>query len=207
MSEFSQAASPQDAHQSQAFAAALVRAQQVAAKIKPAGGGDSSNSLGQAGGGGGLKRPLEDHNDFSGGGGGGGPSDSKRPFPNAAFPNMDGGMGGGGVTSEQVMVPDKMVGMIIGRGGEQITRLQADSGCKIQMAQESGGLQERMCTLTGPPPAIAQAKAMIDGIISSEGHAGGLGGGGGPMMGGGSQVEMMVPGHKVGLIIGKGGET
>ena len=58
------------------------------------------------------------------------------------------------------MVPDKMVGMIIGRGGEQITRLQAESGCKIQMAQESGvnysGQPERMCTLTGPPPAIAQ---------------------------------------------------
>ena len=112
------------------------------------------------------------------------------------------------------MVPDKMVGMIIGRGGEQITRLQADSGCKIQMAQESGGLPERMCTLTGPPPAIAQAKAMIEGIIASEGHGGGgggrgggMGGGGGGGMGGGGQVEMMVPGHKVGLIIGKGGET
>ena len=121
------------------------------------------------------------------------------------------------------MVPDKMVGMIIGRGGEQITRLQADSGCKIQMAQESGGLAERMCTLTGPPPAIAQAKAMIEGIIASEGHGGGGGGGGGGGRGGGmgggggggggmgggggGQVEMMVPGHKVGLIIGKGGET
>merc|ERR1719318_2182377 len=72
-----------------------------------------------------------------------------------------------------------------------------------------------MCTLTGPPPAIAQAKAMIDGIISSGegghpggggGGRGGFGGGGGGPMGGG-QVEMMVPGHKVGLIIGKGGET
>ena len=99
---------------------------QVAAKIKPGseGGGQGSS--------GGLKRPLDD--DF-----GGGPSEVKRsaPFSNA-FPNMEGGMAGG-VTSEQVMVPDKMVGMIIGRGGEQITRLQADSGCKIQMAQESGG--------------------------------------------------------------------
>jgi hypothetical protein len=28
------------------------------------------------------------------------------------------------VTSETIMVPDKMVGLIIGRGGEQITRLQ-----------------------------------------------------------------------------------
>ena len=115
-------------------------------------------------------------------------------------------MGGPGVTSEQVMVPDKMVGMIIGRGGEQITRLQAESGCKIQMAQESGGLPERMCTLTGPQPAIAQAKAMIESIIATEGQGGGRGMGGGGGMGGG-QVEMMVPGHKVGLIIGKGGET
>ena len=41
----------------------------------------------------------------------------------------------GGVSSEQLMVPDKMVGLIIGRGGEQITRLQAESGCKIQMSQ------------------------------------------------------------------------
>lgn len=31
-----------------------------------------------------------------------------------------------------------MVGLIIGRGGEQITRLQAETGCKIQMASDSG---------------------------------------------------------------------
>lgn len=74
------------------------------------------------------------------------------------------------------------------------------------MAQESGGLPERMCTLTGPQPAIAQAKAMIESIIATEGQGGGRGMGGGGGMGGG-QVEMMVPGHKVGLIIGKGGET
>ena len=36
-------------------------------------------------------------------------------------------------------VPDKMVGLIIGRGGEQITRLQAESGCRIQMAEYSQG--------------------------------------------------------------------
>ena len=84
-------------------------------------------------------------------------------------------------STEQVAVPDKMVGMIIGRGGEQITRLQQDSGCKIQMAADSGGQSVRMCTLTGSQQAISQAKAMIDGI--------------------------MIPGGKVGLVIGKGGET
>lgn len=38
---------------------------------------------------------------------------------------------------------------VIGRGGEQITRLQRDSGAKIQMAQDSQGRAERSCTLSG----------------------------------------------------------
>lgn len=110
------------------------------------------------------------------------------------------------------MVPDKMVGLIIGRGGEQITRLQAESGCKIQMASDNQGLPERKCTLTGTGQAINDARAAIERIISNEGNGpprqsfGGGGGAGGPPVGG-TNFEMMVPGHKVGLIIGKGGET
>lgn len=47
---------------------------------------------------------------------------------------------------------------VIGRGGEQITRLQAESGCKIQMAPDSGGQPDRLCTLTGSREAILRAK-------------------------------------------------
>ena len=64
------------------------------------------------------------------------------------------GAPGGPQSSEVIMVPDKMVGLIIGRGGEQITRLQAETGCKIQMAADSQGMPERQCTLTGTPAAI-----------------------------------------------------
>ena len=39
--------------------------------------------------------------------------------------------------------------IVIGRGGEQITRLQRESGAKIQMAQDSCGLPERVCTISG----------------------------------------------------------
>ena len=120
-------------------------------------------------------------------------------------------VGGEAPANEVMMVPDKMVGLIIGRGGEQITRLQAECGAKIQMAPESNGMNERQCTLTGAPGAIAQAKAAIERIIANEGNGavGAMGGGppGGPRpMAGGGFFEMMVPGHKVGLIIGKGGE-
>ena len=38
------------------------------------------------------------------------------------------------VMTEEYKVPDGMVGFIIGRGGEQISRIQQESGCKIQIA-------------------------------------------------------------------------
>merc|ERR1719159_1200035 len=104
------------------------------------------------------------------------------------------GMGSEQVTTDTVMVPDNMVGLIIGRGGEQITKLQAESGCKIQMSQDSQGMPHRLCTLTGSAEAISIARSMIDAIIANEGNRGlrGMGGnmGGG---GGGGGFEMMVP--------------
>ena len=121
--------------------------------------------------------------------------------------------GGPGMTSEQVMVPDNMVGLIIGRGGEQITKLQAESGCKIQMAQDSQGLPHRLCTLTGTAESIGVARSMIDTIIANEGtrgpRGGGMGGnmGGGMGGGGGGNFEMMIPGNLVARVIGKGGEV
>lgn len=49
----------------------------------------------------------------------------------------------------------------------------------------------------------------MDGMGMGMGMGMGNGGGGGGERGGGGQtvVEMMVPGNKVGLVIGKGGET
>ncbi|XP_059475011.1 far upstream element-binding protein 3 isoform X3 [Neocloeon triangulifer] len=227
MSDYSAVAPPQSSNSNVAFAEALHRARLIAAKINP-GSGEHT----------GQKRPLEDGpgsgmdwtepeakkpagniNDYS----------SLRQPPNmAGTPGMRPGMGG--VVTEDIRVPDKMVGLIIGRGGEQITRLQNEAGCKIQMASDSHGMNDRVCTITGTRDAITRARDMIMGIINqrgtkegelpgfdafesrgggSSGSGGeGRGGGGGGHMGGGqNSVEMMVPGNKVGLVIGKGGET
>ncbi|RVE46353.1 hypothetical protein evm_008976 [Chilo suppressalis] len=122
--------------------------------------------------------------------------------------------------NEYIRVPDKMVGLIIGRGGEQITRLQAESGCKIQMAPDSGGQPDRVCTLTGSREAIQRAKELVNQIVNHRGrenapqHQDGnpnvgnmppmpRGGGGGLA----TTEEIMLPGPKVGLIIGKNGKT
>lgn len=207
-----------------AFADALQRARQIASKLNPT--GDTAAQ----------KRPLEEAEE----------SEPKKlasqndPFgAQLAAMRQQGGQpslgapGLGAITSEDMRVPDKMVGLIIGRGGEQISRLQGESGAKIQMASDSGGANERTCTLTGTKAAIGKAKELIGQIINQRGDVPGMGppgegmggrgpgpGPGGPMMGGsapggpggpgsGGEVtlEMKIPGPKVGLIIGKGGET
>ncbi|RZF38066.1 hypothetical protein LSTR_LSTR006465 [Laodelphax striatellus] len=253
MSDYSAVAPPQNFNQSSAFAAALQRARQIAAKINP----NSASSTGNTDPAIGQKRPLEEGSvDFE--------PDSKKVATVASSAVVAssstqlalaasgsaavGGTAaavaarvaagiqglaalGGPVSSEDIKVPDKMVGLIIGRGGEQISRLQSESGCKIQMAPDSGGTPERLCTLTGNPQAIGRAKELIGSIVAqrsrTEGTGGarldemGLGGldssmgsnGGGngdglsSGSGGNAHVEIMVPGPKVGLIIGKGGET
>ncbi|XP_034044637.1 far upstream element-binding protein 2 [Thalassophryne amazonica] len=101
--------------------------------------------------------------------------------------------------TEDYRVPDAMVGLIIGRGGEQINKIQQDSGCKVQIAHDNAGLPERSVSLTGSAEAIQRAKALLDEIVS-RGHESTNGQTS-------STQEMIIPAGKAGLIIGKGGET
>uniref|UniRef100_A0A8C1UXQ5 K Homology domain-containing protein n=1 Tax=Cyprinus carpio TaxID=7962 RepID=A0A8C1UXQ5_CYPCA len=106
--------------------------------------------------------------------------------------------------SEEFKVPDGMVGFIIGRGGEQISRIQQDSGCKIQIAPDSGGMPERSVTLTGSPDSIQAAKSLLTEIVEKGRPSPAFHHNDGPGM---SVQEIMVPASKAGLVIGKGGET
>ncbi|XP_059142520.1 far upstream element-binding protein 1-like isoform X4 [Physella acuta] len=207
-----------------AFASAVARARQIAAKITPGAGDaqvqgepESKKVAGDSSIGAQL-RAIADNQGF-----GQGTADAARAAQEAAArinrqlgiqpdpsmqPQKPGPHAGlGMVTTEEHRVPDKMVGLIIGKGGEQITRLQAETGCKVQIAADSGGMPDRPCTLTGSPTSIMMCKQAMQQIIER-------GQGGGPHMGGmdgmgegGTVVEMNIPGSKVGLIIGKGGET
>uniref|UniRef100_G3N7F6 K Homology domain-containing protein n=2 Tax=Gasterosteus aculeatus TaxID=69293 RepID=G3N7F6_GASAC len=95
--------------------------------------------------------------------------------------------------------------VVIGRGGEQITRIQLESGCKIQIAAaDSGGLMERPCSLTGTPESIEQAKRLLIQIVDRCRNGPGFHGDG---EGGASVQEMLIPASKVGLVIGRGGDT
>ncbi|XP_061859222.1 far upstream element-binding protein 1 isoform X6 [Colius striatus] len=177
-----------------AFKDALQRARQIAAKI----GGDAGTSMNSNDYGyGGQKRPLED----------GDQPDAKKVAPqNDSFGNQLPPMHQQqrSVMSEEYKVPDGMVGFIIGRGGEQISRIQQESGCKIQIAPDSGGLPERSCMLTGTPESVQSAKRLLDQIVEKGRPAPGFHHGDGP---GNAVQEIMIPASKAGLVIGKGGET
>ncbi|XP_073986472.1 P-element somatic inhibitor isoform X3 [Rhodnius prolixus] len=219
MSDYSTVVPPQqNFNKSQAFAAALQRAKQIAAKINPTGaGGDAAQ-----------KRPLDDPASKEPEAKKSSRDRSRSPISRPAVtgltsPAMVGQMPstlglagpiglGGPVSTEEIKVPDKMVGLIIGRGGEQITRLQSESGCKIQMAPDSGGLPDRVCSLTGNAAAIGRAKELVNAIVNQRYKTEGPDG---PRINeiipqhnsNAPFVEIMIPGPKVGLIIGKGGET
>ncbi|XP_056453098.1 far upstream element-binding protein 1-like isoform X2 [Gadus chalcogrammus] len=209
MADYSNVAPPSSnapAGMNDAFKDALQRARQIAAKIGVDGvPAPTTNEFGY----GGQKRPLEDAGGYF-------PMpnlnidqpETKKVAPSDPFSGGMGGMGGMGgpprSASEDFKVPDGMVGFIIGRGGEQISRMQQESGCKIQIAPDSGGMPDRSVTLTGSPDAIQGAKRLLTEIVEKGRPTPAFHHNEGPGM---SVQEIMVPASKAGLVIGKGGET
>lgn len=134
-----------------------------------------------------------------------------RPAP-AADPPSDG-------DSEQILVPDRTVGLIIGRGGETIRDLQERSGCHVNIVGENKSQNGfRPVNLIGTPQQQQRAKDLIYEIVESDTKTGGGAATGGraeaapsrndPFSGPGNfKDSIMVPGEAVGMIIGKGGES
>ncbi|KAK6940361.1 K Homology domain, type 1 [Dillenia turbinata] len=118
--------------------------------------------------------------------------------------------------SRKMQVPNNKVGVLIGKAGDTIRYLQYNSGAKIQITRDADAdpySTTRPVELIGTSDSINRAEKLIKDVIA-EADAGGspslvargftavqLGGSAG------EQVEMQVPNEKVGLIIGKGGET
>ncbi|CAL1370472.1 unnamed protein product [Linum trigynum] len=116
-----------------------------------------------------------------------------------------------GGTSKRIEIPNGRVGVIIGKSGETIKYLQAKSGAKIQVTRDleaDPNSQTRAVELMGTPEQIETAERLINDVLA-EADAGGSGtvsrrqGG----QAGGDHFVMKVPNNKVGLVIGKGGET
>ncbi|XP_019193454.1 PREDICTED: far upstream element-binding protein 1-like isoform X1 [Ipomoea nil] len=114
--------------------------------------------------------------------------------------------------SKKIEIPNGRVGVIIGKGGETIRYLQLQSGAKIQVTRDMDAdpnSQTRGVELMGTPEQIAKAEQLIQDVLS-EADSGGSGIISRRLTGqqsGAEQFVMKVPNNKVGLVIGKGGET
>ncbi|MQM06260.1 hypothetical protein Taro_039079 [Colocasia esculenta] len=105
------------------------------------------------------------------------------------------------------------VGVLIGKAGETIRLLQFNSGAKIQItrdAEADPNSTTRTVELIGTVESVNKAEKLIKDVIA-EADAGGspslVARGFGLAQPGSEQLQIQVPNEKIGLIIGKGGET
>uniref|UniRef100_A0A8C7CEP8 KH-type splicing regulatory protein n=1 Tax=Oncorhynchus kisutch TaxID=8019 RepID=A0A8C7CEP8_ONCKI len=148
------------------------------------------------------------------------------------------GGGGGGLTFPitgficmRVPVPRHSVGVVIGRNGEMIKKIQNDAGVRIQFKPDDGTGPDKMAHIMGPPDCCDNAAQIIQELLQSirvreevgqggppgppgmspsgggRGRSRGDQGSWGPPGGGGGEMTFSIPAHKCGLVIGRGGEN
>ncbi|GAV56958.1 KH_1 domain-containing protein [Cephalotus follicularis] len=140
-----------------------------------------------------------------------GPPDMKPHSAASAIPFSYHGGGGFQGPSKRIDIPNNRVGVIIGKGGETIKFLQVQSGSKIQVTRDNEAdlnSPNRTVELMGTPEQIAKAEQLINEVLS-EADAGGSGIVSRRVSGqsGSDNYVTKIPNNKVGLVIGKGGET
>ena len=68
----------------------------------------------------------------------------------------------------QVLVPQAAVGVVIGKGGDMIKKIQSETGARVQFQQgRDDGPGERKCLLTGKPSQVQEARMRIEELIDS----------------------------------------
>jgi far upstream element-binding protein len=133
------------------------------------------------------------------------------------------GPGAGAEYTESLDIPNSMVGLIIGKGGEMIQRLQLQCGCKMQVCKEDNNPAaegKRRVTMNGLPERVSDLRNSIERLVAEKVaslRAGGGGSGTGGMSGAGARshpaltmpvvMQVPVPDDKIGVVIGRGGSV
>uniref|UniRef100_A0A8C1SBQ3 Far upstream element (FUSE) binding protein 3 n=1 Tax=Cyprinus carpio TaxID=7962 RepID=A0A8C1SBQ3_CYPCA len=123
-------------------------------------------------------------------------------------------------SSIDVAVPRFAVGIVIGRNGEMIKKIQNDAGVRIQFKPDDGMSPDRIAQVMGQPDRCQHAVHLINDLVQTAQERDGFGGPVGPRgrgrgrgdwnmgtPGGLQEVTYTIPADKCGLVIGKGGET
>ncbi|RLN47786.1 hypothetical protein BBJ28_00003884 [Nothophytophthora sp. Chile5] len=115
-----------------------------------------------------------------------------------------GGINPDGSDTVELLVPNERVGLIIGRGGCTIKAIQQRTGSSVTIPQTPDPEHQdmRRITIRGTVEAKEAAKFEIQAMINEEpGQRHGYG------MASGQTIYMQVPNERVGVVIGKRGET
>lgn len=92
-------------------------------------------------------------------------------FGGAAGPAVGAGAGAPqlppGSQTQQIFIPNDLVGCIIGKGGSKINEIRSMSASHIKIMEPGAGIaaggsgNERLVTITGPPPNIQMAVSLL----------------------------------------------
>jgi len=74
----------------------------------------------------------------------------------------------GGVSSTQEMqIPNDLIGCVIGKGGAKINEIRQLSGATIKISNTEEGSKERCVSISGTPEAINLAQYLINTSIQN----------------------------------------
>lgn len=121
--------------------------------------------------------------------------------PGYNIPSASGSSGGRSRETVDMIVPANKAGLIIGSHGDNLRRIEKQAQVKMQFDQQwQGGENERRIIITGFPEDIEEARRLIVGKINEEKEYY-------KAKNNYDSVQIMVHNSKIGLIIGRGGET
>jgi len=98
-----------------------------------------------------------------------GPPHGAAPVAHGAAPNPAVQMPGQPLT-QQIFIPNDMVGAIIGKGGAKINEIRSLSGSVIKINEPTDNSNERLVTITGTPECNQMALYMLYSRLESEKH-------------------------------------
>ncbi|RUP52240.1 hypothetical protein BC936DRAFT_150066 [Jimgerdemannia flammicorona] len=120
----------------------------------------------------------------------------------------DGSVTGGSVKSSTApsisirsLVTTKEAGVIIGKGGKNVSDIRDKSGARVTISEMVQGAYERILTVTGPLDAVAKAYALVARKILDENLENEDPTNGTRIL----SIRLLVPDARMGSVIGKGG--
>ncbi|ULT80292.1 hypothetical protein L3Y34_010692 [Caenorhabditis briggsae] len=108
-------------------------------------------------------------------------------------------------------IPELCVGLVIGKGGAEVHAINEKTGCRLQVSTEPSPIGYRNVEIHGLPENIDAARECISQVLNRIHHSP-------PAPHSGAQrqegetvktvtVEIPIPAHKCGAVIGRGGDT